>query len=178
MGKEQLFRMKAGNRIERSVPEFDGNIRRRSGRKNEGMPVDRNPRSVSHKRGAVCGIEIRNVMRRMPRSIKYPDLAGSLSERLSSMEDRKIRLRNRQKLAEQTLQAFSIEPRSTAQKLSRVDQVLCAARMHIDFQAWILADECSGRGSVVQMNMSQQDGAEISDAHTFPFQLLAKRIES
>ena len=178
MAKEQLSRVKAGNGIERSVPKFDGNIRRGSGRKNEGMPVDRNPRSVSDKRGAVGGIEIRNVMRRMTRSVKHPKLAGSLSESLSSVKDRKIRRRNRQKVAEQTLQAVSIEPRSTAQKLSWVDHVLRAARMDIDFQARILADERSGRGGMVQMNMSQQDGVEIGNAHTFSLKLLAKRIQS
>ena len=82
--------MKTNDRIERSIPEFDGNIGRGSGRKNERVPVDRNPCSVSYKPGAVSGIEIRNVVRRMARSVNHAKLAGSLSESLSSMKDERL----------------------------------------------------------------------------------------
>src|SRR6516165_7200266 len=69
--EEESLRVKPGNRIERGVPEFKGNIGGRRGRKHESMPFDRNAGSVAHKGDALCRVEVRHVMRSVSGSVMH-----------------------------------------------------------------------------------------------------------
>jgi len=77
VSKEKPLRMKASDSVERSVPEFNGNIRRGSGGENEVVAIDRDPRSVPNKSSAIREIKVGNVVRCVARGIENLELAGS-----------------------------------------------------------------------------------------------------
>lgn len=52
-----------------------------------------------------------------------------------------------------------------------------ATRMNVDFQARILADQRASGAGVIQMNMSEKDGAEVGNAQSQLLELVAKRVK-
>ena len=87
------------DRIERGVPNFEIDIRRRRQRNHIRFAFDVESGRVANKCGAIRRIKIRNVMRRVPRRVHHLDLAAAERESLSAFEHAQIPKRHRQRLA-------------------------------------------------------------------------------
>lgn len=75
VSKQKFFRMNSGDSVKRSVPEFNGDIRRRRGRENEGMAIDGDPRGIANESNSLRDIEISDVVRSVAGRIKNLELA-------------------------------------------------------------------------------------------------------
>ena len=90
----------------------------------------------------------------------------------------KIGWRNRQKFAEQALHVVPVQARGATKKFGWVNHVGNAARVDVNLKAGILADERPGGTSVIKMDVSQEDSAEIGNIESVSGELLTKSGKS
>src|ERR1700752_5146832 len=76
MGEEKPPWFEAGYGVERGVPKFKGDVRRRSGGENEWMAVNRDSRGIADEGDAIRGIKVCDVMRSVAGSIENLELAS------------------------------------------------------------------------------------------------------
>lgn len=91
--------MQSGNDIQGGVPEFDGNVGRRSGRKNEGMAVDGNPRGITDEGDSFGLVKIGNVMMGVAGGIKNLETTRRKLEEFTALQGIKIGGRDGQEIA-------------------------------------------------------------------------------
>jgi hypothetical protein len=141
------------------------------------MTVDRNACGIPDKGNAIHRFEIGDVVGGVAGSVDDLELMRTESEALAAFEWIEVYGGNRQKFAEQLLQILSVETRSTLKKPGRVDHVGHSTRVDIDLQVRVLANERAGGGSMVKMDMSQEDGGEIGNGYAMLLELFAKSGE-
>jgi len=133
VGEKQFVGMKAGNEIERGIPRFDGNVGRWSDGKNEGMTVDGDAGGIADKRDGVVRIEIADVVRSVARSVEDTELASTEPDGFAALEDLKVVNGDGQKYTELALHAVAIETGSTLKEFGRINHVVRAAGVHVNF---------------------------------------------
>jgi len=100
------------------------------------------------------------------------ELPGAQGNRLATIQSTKIFSWDGKKLTKQTLQILSIQARSTVQKLAGIHHVGRATFMHVNGQPRVFADEGPGGGSVIKMNMGQENSIQIGYTETLALELL------
>ena len=85
VGEEKAFRVERRNGVQRSVPEFEVDVRWRRRGEDEGVPFDSDARGIPDKSNSLQVIEISDVMRSVPGSIKNPKLARAKRKRFAAL---------------------------------------------------------------------------------------------
>src|SRR6266481_10079405 len=106
--------------VQGSVPNFQVDVRRRRKRKRKRFAFDVKPRRVADKRSAIRQIEIRNVMRSVPRRVNNIQVAASESERFSALEHAQIPKGHRKRFAKQVAELARPKPVRGSEKLRRI----------------------------------------------------------
>lgn len=175
--KEQLPWLKFFDGFERGVPELQLNIRRRSGRKNEWMSFNANAGSVADERDAFGRVKVSDMMRRVSRRIEHPQFARAARNSLAAFEHVEIFLGYRQKVAEQTSHVVAIKALGTGEQIRGVGHMICAAGVNIDLQMRIFLDKGTGGASVVEMNVGQKNGLQVTEGAMVNSKLLPKILD-
>jgi hypothetical protein len=176
--QEQLPRLKLPDGIERSVPQLQLNIRRRSGGKNERMAFDADAGGVANERDAFCGVKVGDMMRRVAGRIVHLQFPGAERKGLASLEHVQIFLGHGQKVAEQTLHVIAIQTQGTGEQIRGVGHMICPARVNINLQTRIFLDQGAGGAGVIEMNVGEQNGLQLWDGTVANRELLTKILES
>ena len=175
--QEQLPRLKFRDGIERSVPQFDVNIRWRSGGKNERLSFNADAGGVADERDAFARVKIGDVMECVAGCIEHAQFPRTERKRLAAREHVQIFLGDRQKVAEQTTQIVAIQPLSAGEQIRRVGHMIGAARVNINLQMRIFLYKGTAGAGVVQMNVRQENGLQVSDGAVVSGELLAKILQ-
>ena len=172
--QEQLPRLKFRDGIERSVPQFDVNIRWRSGGKNERLSFNADASGVADERDAFGRVKIGDVMECVTGSIEHAQFPRTERKRLAAREHMQIFLGDRQKVAEQSTQIVAIQPLSAGEQIRRVGHMIGAARVNINLQMRIFLYKRTAGTGVVQMNVRQENSLQVRDGEVVSGELLAK----
>ncbi len=91
-------------------------------------------------------------------------LPGPEPKRFAALEDAQILRWNRKSFTEESLQIVGPQPLGARKQLGRINHVLRAIPMDIHSEPRILADQRAGSAGMVQMNVREKNGIEISHA--------------
>lgn len=175
--QEQLSRLKFRDGIERSVPKFDLNIRRRSGGKNERLSFNADAGGVADESDAFVRVKIGDVMRCVAGRIQHPQFPRAERKRLAARERVEIFLGHRQKVAEQSAHIIAIQALSAGEQIRRVGHMIGAARVNINLQMRIFLYKGAAGAGVVEMNVRQENGLQVSEGTMVRGELLAKILQ-
>ncbi len=130
VSEEETLGTKLRDGVERLIPQFEINVGRRSGGKNEGVAVDANARGVADESGGGVGIEIGDVVGGVARGVKNLQRVVAEWQNFTPFEDVQIRGGNGKELAEQGVHSFAVKTVRTLEKILRVGHVRGAAGVH------------------------------------------------
>jgi hypothetical protein len=174
MREKQLFRMEIGDGIERSLPELQGDVRRRSGGQDERMAIDGDAGGVADKGHAVAGIEIGDVMGGVTGSTEDLEPAGAQGKSLPAIERAEIGRRNGKEITEEALHVVAVEAGGAVQEPGGVSHVRGAAGMHVDLEARVFADKFAGGSGMIEVNVREQDEVQVGNAEAVQSKLFAQ----
>jgi len=104
-------------------------------------------------------------------SVENVELPGPQRNPLATIHSTKILRWNGKKLTKQALQIFSIQARSTVEELAGIHHVGRAAFVHVNDEPRVFSDEGPRGGSVIEMNMGQENSIQIRDAKALALEL-------
>lgn len=163
VGQEKAFGTPGGDVVERSVPEFEVDVGRRSSRQEIGFALDADAGSVTDESDAGGGVPVSNVMRSVARRIENVEIDGAEADFLATSEPDEIALGHGQAIAVKRLELIAVETAGTGQQARRVDHVGGAEFMDINFDARIFPDNGTGSAGMVEVNMGEQESVERSE---------------
>jgi hypothetical protein len=102
---------------------------------------------------------------------------GLEPERLVA-DDLHVLGRDRQELAPEPVEIVAVEPPDARFQARRVDQVGCPDVAHVYLKAWILPYEGAGSAGVIQVDVRQQQVAEILESEAVRTQAGLERAET
>ena len=109
------------------APGLDVDVGRRRGRHHVGARAAADARRVADERDARRGIEVRDVMRRVPRRVRHLDLASGHRQRLAPFDDRSRAAGTGFTSPHNRSMFCAVEPSRAGQQLRGIDEVRRAA---------------------------------------------------
>ena len=94
--------------LEGGIPEFQLNVGRRRGRKNERVSFNADAGGIADKRHAFARLKVGHVMRGVAGSIEHLQLPRTKRKSFTAMEQVKIVFGHRQEVAEETLHIVAV----------------------------------------------------------------------
>ncbi len=117
------------------------------------------------------------MVRGVARCVDDFEFARAEREIFSALQDAQIFRRNGQNFAEKKLQIVGPEALGAGKKLGRVNHVRRALRVDVHGEAGIFAHQRAGSAGVVQVDVRQKNGVEITHANAAGLELLAQSIQ-
>jgi len=159
--EEQPLRMKSGNGIERSVPQFDGDVRRRSGRQNKRMAIDGDPPGIANERDALSNVEVCDVVGSVTGCIEHLNLARPKRDGFAALKRMKVGGGNGQELSEESLHVAAIQARGTLEKFGGINQMGNTAGVDENLEPRIFTDQRPSGSRMIQVDVGEEYGVEV-----------------
>src|SRR5215472_4029699 len=175
--QEQPLRLAIQNRGKRGIPDFQIDVRRRSGRHDEGVALYADARRVAHESDSFRILEIADVVRSVPWRVRHLDFARAEVNRFSAFQDAQILRGHRHRVAEELLQSVRPQPSRARQQLRGIDHMRRAQFVNVNCELRILLHQRAGRARVVQMNVRQQNRIEAGHRSAMRAQLLLQCVQ-
>ena len=145
-------------------PDLEIDVGGRRGRHHVGARSAADAGGVSDKRHARRRVEIRDVMRRVPRRVLDLHLASDDGEGFAPFDDVEVLRRDRLHLAPEPIHVLRVEPAGARQELGRVRQVRRAATVNEHLDVRMLLEDGADRPGVVEVNVRDQNLPDVAEA--------------
>ena len=174
MSEEETPWLQFVDGIEGGIPEFQLNVGRRRGRKNERVSFNADAGGIANKRDAFRRLKVGHVMGGVTGSIEHKQLLRAKRKSFTPLERVEIMFGHRQKVAEQTLHIVTVQALGAGQQAGRVSHVNCSPSVNKNLQMRILLEKRAGGAGVVEVNVREENRLEVADGAIVEGELFTK----
>ena len=157
------------------APQLEVDIGRRCRRQHEPVVPAPDACGIAHERHAAGGAVVAHVMRCVARRIRHVEIAAARRDALAAAQDGQSLRRHGKEFAPEPIHLVAPEARRARDELLRSDQVRCALLVDVHAQLRVLAHQRPRDARVIEVDVRQQNRAQIGDADARALELGAQR---